>query len=147
MFNPSREEVRRFFCAVWQKQDERLPLAGAEIAAADVIADHPEYHALLADPENALNREWTPEGGQMNPFLHLSLHLAIAEQLSIDQPPGIRAAFARLNQRLTPHAAEHVLLEALAATIWQAQRNGSPLDAAAYLEAVRRQAGNRSVGD
>ncbi|MDR2837872.1 MAG: DUF1841 family protein [Azonexus sp.] len=142
MFNPSREEVRRFFCDVWRKHGQRLPLAGAEIAAADLIARHPEYHALLADEASALNQEWTPEGGQMNPFLHLSLHLAIHEQLSIDQPPGIRAASERLSQRMERHAAEHILLEALAETIWQAQRNGGPLDAAAYVEAVRRQAGS-----
>ncbi|MCL2525419.1 MAG: DUF1841 family protein [Betaproteobacteria bacterium] len=141
MFNPSREQVRRFFCDAWRKQRQGLPLAGGEIAAADLAARHPEYHALLADVEGALNREWTPEGGQMNPFLHLSLHLAIHEQLSIDQPPGIRAAFTHLLQRMERHDAEHVLLEALGEAVWHAQRNGGQLDAAAYVDAVRRQAG------
>lgn len=141
MFNPSREQVRRFFCDAWRKHQERLPLVGAEVAAADLAARHPEYHALLADPEGALDKEWTPEGGQMNPFLHLSLHLAIHEQLSIDQPPGIRAAFERLVGRMDRHAAEHILLETLAETVWHAQRSGGQLDAAAYVDAVRRQAG------
>ncbi|MDR0777074.1 MAG: DUF1841 family protein [Azonexus sp.] len=143
MFNPSREQVRQFFCDAWRKHQERLPLAGAEVAAADLAARHPEYHALLADAEGALEKEWTPEGGQMNPFLHLSLHLAIHEQLSIDQPPGIRAAFAQLVRRMDRHDAEHILLETLAETVWHAQRNGGQLDAAAYVEAVRRQAGLR----
>lgn len=138
MFNPSREQVRRFFCDAWRKHLERLPLLGAELAAADLAARHPEYHALLADADGALDKEWTPEGGEMNPFLHLSLHLAIHEQLSIDQPPGIRAAFERLVGRMDRHDAEHVLLEKLAETVWQAQRNGGPLDAEAYVEAVRR---------
>lgn len=138
MFNPSREQVRHFFCDAWRKHLERLPLVGAEVAAADLAARHPEYHALLADAEGALDKEWTPEGGEMNPFLHLSLHLAIHEQLSIDQPPGIRAAFERLVGRMDRHDAEHVLLEKLAETVWQAQRNGSQLDAEAYVEAVRR---------
>lgn len=138
MFNPSREQVRRFFCDAWRKHCERLPLAGAEVAAADLAARHPEYQALLADAEGALDKEWTPEGGQMNPFLHLSLHLAIHEQLSIDQPPGIRAAFEHLAARMDRHAAEHVLLETLAETVWHAQRNGGQLDAVAYVEAVRR---------
>ncbi|HEX6734199.1 MAG TPA: DUF1841 family protein [Azonexus sp.] len=141
MFNPSREQVRRFFCDAWRKHQERLPLAGAEVAAADLAARHPEYHALLADADGALEKEWTPEGGQMNPFLHLSLHLAIHEQLSIDQPPGIRAAFEHLVKRMDRHAAEHILLETLAETVWHAQRHGGQLDAVAYVEAVRRHAG------
>lgn len=141
MFNPSREQVRRFFCDAWRKHQERLPLVGAEVAAADLAARHPEYHALLADADGALDKEWTPEGGEMNPFLHLSLHLAIHEQLSIDQPPGIRIAFERLVGRMDRHDAEHVLLEKLAETVWQAQRSGGQLDAEAYVEAVHRAAG------
>lgn len=140
MFNPSREQVRRFFCDAWQKYQARLPLAGAEVTAADIAARHPEYHTLLADAGAAVTQEWMPEGGQMNPFLHLSLHLAIHEQVSIDQPHGIRAAFERLRQRMDPHDAEHILLECLGETIWQAQRNGGPMDAAAYVDAVQRKA-------
>ena len=140
MFNPSREQVRRFFCDAWRKHVERLPLVGAEVTAADLAARHPEYHALLADPDGALEKEWTPEGGQMNPFLHLSLHLAIHEQVSIDQPPGIRAAFESLLRRMDPHEAEHVLLECLGETIWRGQREGKQMDALAYVDAVRRKA-------
>ena len=140
MFNPSREQVRQFFCAAWKKHQERLPLVGAEVTAADIAARHPEYHALLADSAGALDKEWTPEGGQTNPFLHLSLHLAIHEQVSIDQPPGIRAAWESLRARMDPHAAEHVLLECLGETIWRAQRQGGPMDALAYVNAVRRKA-------
>lgn len=138
MFNPSRDQVRRFFCDAWKKHVERLPLVGAEVTAADIAARHPEYHALLSNPDTALEREWSPEGGQMNPFLHLSLHLAIHEQVTIDQPPGIRAAYQAIATRLSPHDAEHVLLEALGETIWRAQREGSQLDAVAYVEAVKR---------
>ncbi len=140
MFSPSRDQVRQFFCAAWKKHQERLPLVGAEVTAADIAARHPEYHALLADSAGALEREWTPEGGQMNPFLHLSLHLAIHEQVSIDQPPGIRAAFNRLRAKMEAHAAEHVLLECLGETIWRAQRSGGPMDAAAYLDQINRSA-------
>ena len=143
MFNPSREQVRQFFCDAWRKHKERLPLVGAEVAAADLIARHPEYQALLDQPETALNEEWTPEGGQTNPFLHLSLHLAIHEQVSIDQPPGIRAAFLALAERLDRHEAEHILLEKLGEIIWQAQRNGTPMNAVAYVDAIRRAASQR----
>ena len=140
MFSPSRDQVRDFFCDAWQKHLARRPLVGAEVAAADIAARHPEYHALLGNAASAREREWQPEDGQMNPFLHLSLHLAIHEQVSIDQPPGIRLAFEQLRTRMDSHDAEHVLLECLGETIWQAQRNGQAMDAAAYVDAVRRKA-------
>ncbi|NJD24612.1 MAG: DUF1841 family protein [Betaproteobacteria bacterium] len=140
MFNPTRDQVRSFFCEAWRKHRERLPLVGAELAAADLAARHPEYHALLDDPARAAEGEWTPEGGQMNPFLHLSLHLAIHEQVSIDQPPGIRAAFDALRAKMEPHAAEHILLECLGETIWRAQREGGQMDAVDYVDRIRRAA-------
>ena len=139
MFNPSREQVRRFFCDAWKKHINRLPLVGAEVTAADIAARHPEYQGLLIDANAAVDKEWLPEGGAMNPFLHLSLHLAIHEQVSIDQPPGIRMAFEQLRARMDSHDAEHVLLECLGETIWRAQREGKPMDALAYVDAVRRQ--------
>lgn len=140
MFNPSREQVRQFFCEAWRKHRERQFLEGAEVTAADLIAQHPEYHSLLESPA-ALEQEFSPERGQMNPFLHLSLHLAVAEQVSIDQPPGIRAAYQALRSRLDVHAAEHALLECLGEALWRAQGRGDAIDAAAYLECLRRAAG------
>ena len=95
---------------------------------------------MLLLKQLALEKEWTPEGGQMNPFLHLSLHLAIHEQVSIDQPPGIRAAFNRLRAKMEHHVAEHALVECLGETIWNAQRAGGPLDAAAYVDRINRSA-------
>ena len=138
MFNPSRDQVRRFFCEAWRKHRERAILEGAEAVAADLIEQHPEYHALLENPEAAVNQEFTPESGQMNPFLHLSLHLAIADQISIDQPQGIRAAYQALRNRLEVHEAEHALLECLGEALGRAQRDGGGIDAASYLECVRR---------
>lgn len=137
MFNPSRDTVRRFFCAAWKKQREGTPLSGAETLAAEIIGRHPEYHALLADAESAVLSEWTGENGQINPFLHLSLHLAIAEQLSIDQPLGIRAAFLALCARFDLHEAEHILLDCLGEAVWHAQRKNRPIDGEAYLESIR----------
>jgi hypothetical protein len=109
-----------------------------EQLVADIVQSHPEYHALLEAPDVA-DKDFTPEDGTINPFLHMSLHLAIEEQLAIDQPPGIKAAFeACLERRDNAHEARHDVLESLGETIWEAQRNGTPLDAAAYLERVRQ---------
>ena len=141
MFNPTREQVRRFFCDAWKKYLDRQPLVGAEVTAADIALRHPEYHPLLTDAEAAVNKDWVPEGGEMNPFLHLSLHLAIAEQLSINQPPGIVPAFDAIYRRTgDAHAAQHALLDCLGETIWTAQRSGKGMDAEAYLSCVRRHA-------
>jgi hypothetical protein len=141
MFNPSREQVRRFFCESWRKHRERLILEGAEATAADLIAEHPEYHALLENPQAAVEQEFTPEGGQMNPFLHLSLHLAVAEQISIDQPRGIEAAYRALRRTLTVHDAEHTVMECLGEALWRAQRSNAPMDGEAYLDCIRKKAG------
>lgn len=141
MFNPSREQVRQFFCDAWRKHRNREVLQGAEAVAADLIAEHPEYHVLLESEQEAVEKEFTPENGQMNPFLHLSLHLAIAEQISVNQPIGIRPAYEKLRQRLEVHDAEHAIMECLAETIWKAQREGGAMDSLAYIESINRVAG------
>jgi len=139
MFNPTRDQARRFFVEAWDKERRGLELTPLERLAAGIVLLHPEYHALLERGEAALSREWTPEAGETNPFLHLSLHLAVEEQLAIDQPPGIGALFASLLlSRGERHAALHEVLECLGETVWQAQRNAAPPDAAAYLDCVRR---------
>jgi hypothetical protein len=137
MFNPTRDQVRRFFFDAWHKYGKGLPLEGLEQPAVELILMHPEYQPLLAS-EESLAREYAPESGQLNPFLHLSLHLALSEQLSIDQPRGIRGLHARLHATREAHDALHVLLECLGEAVWQAQRTGQPPDEAAYLECIRK---------
>lgn len=139
MFNPTRDQVRLFFVELWEKYRAGQPLAGVETIALEVVLAHPEYHALLADRDGALARDWRPEGGQINPFLHLSMHLAIEEQLSIDRPTGIRDAFERLlAARGDRQAALHDAIECLGEMMWTAQKNKTPPDGAAYVECVRR---------
>lgn len=139
MFAPTRAEARRFLAQTWAKFREGQPLQGLERTAAPLIAMHPEYHALLEAPEAAIDRDYAPEAGEMNPFLHLSLHLAVAEQIAIDQPVGIRAHFERLRtSRGDEHAALHALLECLGESMWQAQRTASAPDAALYLDCLSR---------
>ena len=139
MFTPSRDQARQFFFETWRKYRSGETLSDLEKVALQVISLHSEYHALLDDPERNLNRDYAPEHGAMNPFLHLSLHLAIDEQLSIDQPPGIRAQFVHIAMATgSEHDAKHALLECLAETIWQAQRAGAAPDQALYLECLGR---------
>ena len=140
MFSPSRDEARRFLIDAWTKFRAREPLSGLEQRAAELIALHPEYHAILEAPERNLDRDWRPESGDVNPFLHLSLHVAVAEQLAIDQPPGIRAEFDRIKAaRGDEHAALHAVLECLGEVLWNAQRHGTPPDARLYLACLERQ--------
>ncbi|HQR03245.1 MAG: DUF1841 family protein [Proteobacteria bacterium] len=141
MFNPTRDQARQFLVDAWRKRQAKLPATPLEIMAADVVGLHPEYHALLLGDEDTLSRDWTPDQGETNPFLHVSLHLAIEEQLQIDQPAGIRAAFdALLHHTGDRHATLHVVLDCLAETLWRAQRDQQPLDGEAYLELLRREA-------
>jgi len=140
MFTPSRDEARRFLVDAWGKYRAGAPLTALERMAAGIVALHPEYHAMVEDPDRHLDRDYRPEGGDVNPFLHLSLHLAVAEQLGIDQPPGIRAHHERLTlARGDEHAALHALLDCLGEVLWHAQRHGTPPDAAIYLACLERQ--------
>ena len=138
MFDPSREQVRDTFFGAWRKYRAGEPLAGIETIALEVILAHPEYHALLADEERYRDRDYADEP---NPFLHMSLHVALEEQLSIDQPPGIRARFEQLIMHTGErHEALHEAIECLAQTMWRAQRDKMPPDADAYLECLERRA-------
>jgi len=140
MFNPTRDQSRDFLFDVWAKHGAGRPLSPLESMALAVVLEHPEYHAVLGDRDRYLDHEWRPEGGETNPFLHLSLHLAIEEQRSIDQPPGIRVALERLEARHGAHAARHAVMDCLAEVIWQAQRHGTGFDNAVYLDCLARKA-------
>lgn len=141
MFQPSQNDVRRFFCDTFAKQRQGQPMAPIEVLAAAWMDEHPEYHADLADLEAALAAVYTVDDGRTNPFLHLSMHLTISEQVSIDQPRGIRQAVELLAaKRNSLHEAQHEVMECLGEMIWQSQRSGQPPDGLAYLDAVRRRA-------
>jgi hypothetical protein len=141
LFNPSRDQVRQFFFDAWRKFKASEPLTPLEGMALQVMQVHPEYHAVLDAPERYREQEYFPEMGETNPFLHMSLHLSIQEQLSIDQPPGIVAAYRALLQKHGEEmAAQHDLMDCLAETVWRAQRDRSAPDAAAYLACMRQKA-------
>lgn len=138
----SRDQLRRFYIEAWRKQRAGLPMEPLEAQIADVIALHPEYHALLEAGPDALDRDYMPEGGQANPFLHMGLHLAVREQVATDRPAGIRSAYAAAARRAaSEHDAAHQVIECLAESLWEAQRAGLPPDENAYLRRVRRLGG------
>ena len=141
MFAPSQTDVRRFFCDAYRKQRESMPMTPLELLAADWISQHPEYHDDLGDVDAALAAVFDVEAGRTNPFLHLSMHLSITEQVSIDQPRGIKQAFELLAARRgSMHDAQHEVMECLGEMVWASQRSGQPPDGHAYLDAVRRRA-------
>jgi len=138
MYSPSRDQVREMFFGAWRKYRAGEPLVGIESLALDVILLHPEYHGVLSLPAKFRDKDYTDE---TNPFLHMSLHVALEEQLSIDQPPGIVRLFNALVARTGgKHDALHHALECLAETMWRAQRDQAPPDAAAYLACLERRA-------
>lgn len=134
----SRDQLRRAYIEAWRKHREGLPMEPLQAQIADVVALHPEYQAALERPEEVLDRDYSPDGGQSNPFLHMGLHLAVRDQIATDRPAGVRAAFETLAARLsTPHEAEHQMIECLAEALWEAQRAARPPDEQAYLRRVQ----------
>jgi hypothetical protein len=141
MFAPSQNDVRTFFCEAWRKHLAGEPLSAMDTLAAQWTERHPEYHADLADLDAALAAIYTVDAGRTNPFLHLSMHLSISEQVSIDQPRGIRQAVELLAvKRGDLHAAQHEVMDCLGEMLWESQRSGRPPDPHAYLDRVRRRA-------
>jgi len=141
LFNPSRDEVRQFFFDAWAKFGQQQPLSDLEAIAIQVIQMHAEYQPVLDAPQRYLEQAYFPEMGETNPFLHMSLHLSILEQMGVDQPSGIAHAYAVLLRKYgNPHDAQHDLMDCLAETIWRAQRDNEPPDAKAYLDCMQKKA-------
>ena len=141
MFDPSQEDVRRFFCAAHAKTRQGLPMDALETLAGQWLAEHPEYHPEVEDAEAAVARVYDGASGRTNPFLHLSMHLSISEQCSIDQPRGIRQAVELLAARRNSlHDAHHEAMECLGQMLWESQRSGRPPDGDAYVACVQRRA-------
>lgn len=139
----SRDQLRQAYSDAWKKHLERVPLSAQDAAIADIIALHPEYQALIADPAGALAFEPGAASGQQNPFLHMGLHLAVRDQLRLDRPPGVLGLFQQLQARLgDAHAAEHALMEALGEVLWQAHRDGGAPDEKHYMTLAQKRLGS-----
>lgn len=142
LFNPSRDEVREFFFGAWQKHKQQTPLTDLEKLALHIMQMHPEYHSILDAPEHYKQVAYYPEMGETNPFLHMSLHLSVLEQISINQPIGIAPIYQKLLfKHQDEHDAQHAILECLGETIWLAQRNNTGLDSNHYLTLLQQKAG------
>jgi hypothetical protein len=147
MFSHERDDLRQAYLTAWRKACSNESLEPVERQIVDVVRQHPEYHALLEQGENALGREWRPDGGQTTPFLHMGLHIALHEQLSVDRPGGIRRLYQGMIEACLGdvHAAEHRMMECLAEELWKAQRQGREFRTKPYLKCIRRHgAGNRA---
>jgi hypothetical protein len=141
MFTPTQQDVRRFFCETYRKFHAKEILSPLEAIASDWIQQHSEYNEVLSDLDNALHANYSMEQGNSNPFLHLSMHLSIAEQIAVDQPRGVRTAFETLASKLnSQHEAHHEIMECLGTMIWNSQRSGLPPDGEAYIETLRKRA-------
>ncbi len=142
LYNPSRDQARQFLFDAWAKFRQQAPLTNLEKIAVEVIQMHPEYHAIFDIPERYINQQYFPEMGQTNPFLHISLHLSVIEQISINQPIGIRDVYTKLLEKYhDQHEAQHDILDCLAETIWHAQKNNAALDSTYYLSLLRKKCG------
>lgn len=137
LFGTDRNTLRQMYFDAWRKYLNREPITPLEAQIAEVVAWHPEYHTLMNNPEKYRDLDYLPEFGETNPFLHMGLHIGLREQVSIDRPAGIAAIHGQLKTRRDPHAAEHAMIEALAETLWEAQRAGLPPDESAYLRRLR----------
>ncbi len=139
VFPDDRNALRRMYADAWRRHLRGMPIEPLQAQIVDVVTIHPEYHGLLEGPDDALQADWTPEGGQTNPFLHMGMHLAVREQVMTDRPAGIAEIHAGLLARLGDrHSVEHAMAECLGAALWEAQRRGLIPDERAYLEALRR---------
>jgi hypothetical protein len=145
MFSQDRNQLRQAYLSAWRKACDGEPLQPVEQQIAEVARLHPEYQPLLEQDEIALGREWRPEGGETNPFLHMGLHIALREQLSIDQPAGIRQCYQAMLAHChgDQHAAEHRIIECLAEALWKVQRDRQIFNPKAYLKCIKRRGGGR----
>ncbi|NEX22748.1 DUF1841 family protein [Thiorhodococcus mannitoliphagus] len=141
MLATNRETHRRIFIEAWRKATDGQPLEPVEAQIVSVIRQHPEYQSMLETGEQILDKDFITEAGHANPFFHMGLHIAVHEQLSIDRPQGIRAAFQDLCSRCPDtHAVEHRMMECLAQALWTSQQGPQDFDEVAYLECIRMRA-------
>ena len=133
MFGNDRDSMRRYYWQAWTKFQQKQPMDDLEQQVAAVIKEHPEYQRGLAQTDKMLQRNYLPENGETNPFLHMGLHLGIREQVATNRPTGISTVYQQLVLKYGAHDAEHRMMDCLAESMWLAQRYNTAPDEAAYL--------------
>lgn len=142
MFGNDRTQMRRFFTETWRKAKAGEVLIPLEQLISGIIQQHPEYHLLLESPDSSLDKDFLPDGGETNPFLHLGMHISLQEQIGTDRPAGIRQLYQKAVKKAGDgHAAEHQLMECLGRMLWEAQRENRAPDEQAYLQCIQRLVG------
>ncbi len=136
IFGQDRHELRKMYADAWQKHCDKTPMSPLEAQIAQVVEEHPEYHEAVGGD---LAEDFTPAGGKTNPYLHMGLHLSIREQVATDRPTGIAAIFRLLADKAgDSHTTEHRMIDCLAETLWESQRDQSPPDELHYLERLQQ---------
>lgn len=138
MFNQNRDQMRRVFFDCWKAHRQKAPLDAMQKIIVHIIELHPEYQPLLEN-EASLDRDYLPDLGEINPFLHMSMHIALHEQISTDRPAGIKALYQTIiSKQGSAHTAEHAMMDCLGEALWQAQRNQAPPDERTYFECLKK---------
>lgn len=138
MLNPERIKMRQFFFTTWEKYQTKKILEPLEQQLIDIILQHPEYHKIFSDPEKYLDKDYFPEFGDANPFLHLSLHLSVLEQVGSNRPNGITVIYSQLIKKLgNALAAEHAIMQLISENLWQAQQSGRMISDEIYLQQLK----------
>jgi hypothetical protein len=137
IFGQDRNEIRKMYSDAWKKHRERLPMTALELQITAIIDLHPEYHDDVTADD--LDKDYTPDGGKTNPFLHMGLHMGIREQVATNRPPGIASVLTSLTKKCGDgHDAEHQMIDCLAETLWEAQSQNCAPDEQKYLERLDR---------
>ncbi len=138
MIVEDRDTSRRVFVHAWMKYRSGNQTTPLEQLVLAVILQHPEYHCWL-DDEQVLQRDFSPDAGTENPFLHMGMHIAICEQISTDRPPGTGPRYQiLLGKYPDEHKLQHRMMECLGHSLWQAQLNRTMPDESAYLDCLRK---------
>lgn len=133
----SRDQVRQVYLDVWQKMQNQKLLEPMEAIIADIIQMHSEYHSLLGQGEDAREKDFLPEQGETNPFLHMGMHIALREQANTDRPVGFKSIYQKLLVKHGQHDAEHAMMECLAEALWHSQKDNMPFNEEAYLGSLK----------
>ena len=139
IFGQDRDQLRRIWFESWKNYTEGKTLIPLHLELVNIIKLHPEYRVIFDKPDEYLGKEYLPEFGETNPFLHMSMHQGIHEQLSSGRPKGIRKVYEKLCQQIgDAHETEHAMMEGFAETLWQAQRTGTLPDENSYLKRIKK---------